>query len=320
MKRVIEDSILHDIAKAIQEKNGTGKKYKDFEMAQAVREIQGGDEVLASLSDKSITEVTIPNGTTSIGKYVFYECKSLTSITIPESVTTIGYAAFQSCTGLISVNIPNSVTSIGERAFQSCTNLTDVVIPNGITTINGSTFHDCKNLSNFPLPTNLTEIYANAFYNVKKISNTWRISNKITRLGSLPNGFIGGKLIFEEGVTSFPMGTNVYNYGGCTFSNNAYVYLPSTISEVGNSFTLGNNMSGLKSPDGTCTLEVGEGFNVSINASQFIQTAKKWIKVFEALADRTGLETYTLTIGATNLAKLTEEDIAIATNKNWTVA
>jgi hypothetical protein len=42
--------------------------------------------------------------------------------------------------------------------------------------------------------------------------------------------------------------------------------------------------------------------------------------VINGVADRTGQTAKTLTLGATLMAKLTEEDIAIATNKNWTIA
>ena len=42
--------------------------------------------------------------------------------------------------------------------------------------------------------------------------------------------------------------------------------------------------------------------------------------VINGLADLTGSDTKTLTLGKTLIAKLTEEDIAIATAKNWTIA
>ncbi len=41
--------------------------------------------------------------------------------------------------------------------------------------------------------------------------------------------------------------------------------------------------------------------------------------VINGLADLTGQTAQTLTLGATLIAKLTDEDIAIATNKNWTI-
>lgn len=41
--------------------------------------------------------------------------------------------------------------------------------------------------------------------------------------------------------------------------------------------------------------------------------------MINGVADLTGQTAATMTIGAVNIAKLTEEDIAIATNKNWTI-
>ena len=49
------------------------------------------------------TEVTIPDGVTSIGNSAFWDCKSLTSITIPDSVTEIGKGAFLGCKNLTSI-------------------------------------------------------------------------------------------------------------------------------------------------------------------------------------------------------------------------
>lgn len=45
-----------------------------------------------------------------------------------------------------------------------------------------------------------------------------------------------------------------------------------------------------------------------------------YLAIIKGLADMTGKKAQTFSIGATNLAKLTAEDIAIATNKNWNIA
>lgn len=49
-------------------------------------------------------------------------------------------------------------------------------------------------------------------------------------------------------------------------------------------------------------------------------TREALLEIIGNLRDITGFTSQTLTLGATNLAKLTEEDIALATEKNWTVA
>lgn len=48
-------------------------------------------------------------------------------------------------------------------------------------------------------------------------------------------------------------------------------------------------------------------------------TAESLMSVINALADRTGMDSDTLTLGSEHLAKLTPEQIKIATDKNWTV-
>lgn len=55
------------------------------------------------LNGDLVTELTIPDGVTSIGKYAFYNYTSLTSVTIPASVTSIGTDAFNGCTNLTTV-------------------------------------------------------------------------------------------------------------------------------------------------------------------------------------------------------------------------
>ena len=59
------------------------------------------------------------------------------------------------------------------------------------------------------------------------------------------------------------------------------------------------------------------GLNLSASTKFSVDTM---IAMFNALADLTGQQAKTLTLGSTNLAKLTNEQIAIATEKNWTLA
>ena len=61
--------------------------------------------------DQSIKAVSIPEGTTEIGRFAFSR-SSAESVTFPEGVTTIDYAAFYHCDDLNSVILPDTVTRV----------------------------------------------------------------------------------------------------------------------------------------------------------------------------------------------------------------
>lgn len=48
----------------------------------------------------------------------FFDCKNLTDITIPDGVTTIGSDCFYCC-GISTITVPDSVTSISGNPFSS---------------------------------------------------------------------------------------------------------------------------------------------------------------------------------------------------------
>ena len=70
-----------------------------------------------SFRDSKITEVTIPDGCTTIDEYAFCSCNELTEVTIPDTVKYIGWSAFLNCDKLKQVVIPAGVETIEERAF-----------------------------------------------------------------------------------------------------------------------------------------------------------------------------------------------------------
>ena len=76
------------------------------------------------------TELTLPaeyNGETyEIYNSAFQACKSLTSVTISDGTTSIGEKAFIACSALTGITIPDSVTSIGRSAFENCTSLESI--------------------------------------------------------------------------------------------------------------------------------------------------------------------------------------------------
>lgn len=109
------------------------------------------------------SEISIPDGVTSINDYAFASCNSIREVIIPEGVRTIGYYAFAGCSSLNKVIIPKSVRAIDFCAFASCKSLSNVNIPEGVTTIADCAFYNCVSLSNITIPESVTDIPGSAF-------------------------------------------------------------------------------------------------------------------------------------------------------------
>ena len=140
------------------------------------------DGVLHSFAPAGLTQYTIPDSVTSIGRSAFYGFSGLTSVTIPDSVTSIGNFAFAYCSNLTSVTIPDSVTSIGDSAFSCCTSLTSVTIPDSVTSIVDYAFYLCSSLTSVTIPDSVTEIGYRAFHYCSSLTSV-TIGNSVTSIG-----------------------------------------------------------------------------------------------------------------------------------------
>lgn len=78
----------------------------------------------------------------------------LTNITIPNSVTAIGKGSFSGCTGLTAVAIGTDVTKIDKMAFYECLNLSNITIKSTVLTdIDSEAFKGIKDDAQFTVKT-----------------------------------------------------------------------------------------------------------------------------------------------------------------------
>ncbi len=164
--------------------------------------------------------------------------------------------------------------------------VTEFVVPSEWTKLRICLFRDCQSLTNVILHDNITHISFGCFFTCTSLTSI-----------TLPNGVV-------------LVGDNAFN----TCRSLTTINLPSSVKEV------------FKTSFINCTsltnVTLGNNFNcnnldLSASTKYSVDTL---VAMLTALADRSNQSAYTLTLGATNLAKLSDEQKAIATDKNWTLA
>ena len=117
--------------------------------------------------------------------------------------------------------------------------------------------------------------------------------------------------VFENCPQLQNLDVSNWDVSGVTTMHNMFSECPQLQTLIGNRTiddVLANNISALN------------GLKVALSLSFTILDRASLRALINGLADLTGQTTQTLTIGPTLRAKLTEEDIAITTSKNWTIA
>lgn len=286
-----------------------------------------------------LSNVNIPASLTMIGSSAFYNT-AINNITLPDSLKTINSSAFSDCTKLSVINIPDAVTIIDSNAFYNCSSLATVTVgENAKYTLGQYAFRSSgvtdESVKNILAHTGTT--YSHIFDKCSSLVNIepsalWtnmfsNCTNLKTVQSSLTTKTLGDNTFYNDASLTSALLYGVYTTIGTNIFYNCTslktVYLSSSITNATNN-SLTSTSSSYYIFQGCTNLEdiqLGQNWNMSLrlNVSNKI-TVESMVAMFNSLKDLTGETAKTLTLGATNLAKLTDEQKQIATNKNWTLA
>ena len=302
---------------------------------------------LTSISDNcfedctSLQSVNIPSSVTAIPSHCFSNCKKLTTVPL-DNINEYGSYAFYKCS-LPTINISSNCTNIGEYAFAYCKKLKNITIDvNSKYDLGQYCFASCTSLTNKDVESLVQKAFTLSGYIFQgctgitdiEVKRVWH--NMFERCTNLVHAIITGT------GSSGNTGDEVFK--GCTKLQEVYlapntkkiseqifynctalktVSLPSTITEDTNSCLTSTSSSNYAFYSCTALedVQLGQDWNMSLrlNVSNNL-TVDSMVAMFSSLKDLTGDTAKTLTLGSTNLAKLTDEQKAIATNKNWTLA
>lgn len=233
--------------------------------------------------------------------YMFHGCSNLTSLDVSSwdtSSATNMASMFSSCSKLTSLDVSNwgtSSVSNMSNMFQGCSSLTSLDVSkwdtSSVSNMYGM-FLNCSKLTSIDVSN----------WKTSSVTNMSSMFNSCSSLTSLNvSNWNVSKVAFVSDIFRMCSGLTSLDISGWDIQETCVT--DRLIYQMGSNFT---------------NFKWGN-WRHSFNISTVNTLTSECIKDLLAnLATVTGGQT--LTLGATNLAKLTESDIAAATNKGWTLA
>lgn len=153
--------------------------------------------------NKTLKEVILPDGLTTIGNSAFAMCKALYKLNIPSTVTTLGRWILEGAgltsfvipdgatlsestfygSSIVEIRIPTTMTEIPAYCFTECKNLERIFLHDDISNIGKEAFFNCYALKSFTAPRSLTVLSDALFYNCESLSRV-TLHDGITEFGT----------------------------------------------------------------------------------------------------------------------------------------
>ena len=244
---------------------------------------------------------------TAIADNAFQNCTGLNTVEFGKNITSIGENAFNGCKTITSLDLPVGLKTIGANAFQGCAAITgNITFPMDFYSLGKQAFHKCSSLKSVTFSTKLKSIPEFCF--ARTGLETVLVPGNITNIGSY-------SFAYNPNLTTAHLDHGVQSLGDYIFAECPILkeaYLPNTIGWIASAPFLDCPLLE------TLVLEQGFNCELILTANSQLST-ESLVGIIDALADLNGQTSKRLVLGNINLNKLTAEQKAIATNKNWAI-
>lgn len=350
--KLYEETDIQSIANSIRGKNGTTNTYKVSEMSSAIDAIETGsgssewqpqpdwwdiDSILENDTEDYESKIIILIPDSDISTVIkarfmsnIYPAKIKTSDgeeytnvttdithtwdTSKDKQCSQGYSTryviyyYASSEGTLAVNLSSYFFANSLRIIVKNMNL----LTANQNYLNGLNLYEFKMINGTLSPTILK---LGGMRYIKKITGL-NLSN-VTSLDSFSTNSFNNYDFFKDYGEQWDT-SNVTNFLSA-FNNTGLRYIPSldfsSATNINNMFNMSTNL-----------LNIGEVSNIKISGINLNQssclnhdTLVRFLNALYDYASEGSTDTYTLILGTTNLAKLTDDEKAIATNKGWTL-
>lgn len=249
-------------------------------------------------------------------------CSNLLSLCLPK-LEKANARLIYSCIKLSSVSLPQLKEATRISVVESCESLSSLSLPQ-LRVASGSVRIDynCSGLKMIDLPA--LEIIEDSAELVYLPSNTYRAITvncpklkRITSAGSLSRGIFLWNINNHNIILNVPELEYVRTYLIGSNGNNSPITVNLGAQQEAERLYIAFWSSSFGAFN---VVTVQPGFRSSLNISRFGCTDESLSALIANLADNNGHATLTLTLGSGNIGRLSDEDIAVAQAKNYTVA
>ena len=246
-------------------------------------------KLLSQLVEGTFDHFEIPNGVTYITENFLSDATNSFEVYVPSTVTTIkSHAFYQSGCTHIEFEPGSALATLEANALYRIESLDDITFPASLSSWGNYNLSYCgSEYVYFEANSNLRSLSSYSFWNIPNLK----------------------KLFLPDRLTSFTGGTAVVK--NCPLLNE--IWFPNTIN-------VPIPLESIQECPALSKITLQSNFNVNANFGNCTSlTRESVIQMFRNLKDLTGAASKVISIHQTVYNRLEAEDIAIATNKNWSV-